>query len=209
MRSTSCGVFQIPSNPCHLSLPTESPLCRARFVHTSSLAGPQHGRRSSSLWPQEHSSSRSRSGGARRRWHPRPRSSTSLPPSAARACSPPPPSSARPWLPLVVLTRPPVVLLFSSLSNAGAARCRGGRRAVEAGALEHIPAEGHRAVQAAPLRELFRRLRAASGRGGHRMALLALSVVASVKCALTGKRNDRRYVLHYILVFTVDFVPLS
>ena len=66
-------------------------------------------------------------------------------------------------------------LLFSS----GAARRRGGRRAVEAGALEHIPAESLRAVQTALPGRKFRRLRRAeSDRGGRRMALSAPSCVA-------------------------------
>ena len=63
--------------------------------------------------------------------------------------------------------------------SPGAAHHRGGRRAVEAGVLEHIPAEGLRAVQTALPGRKFRRLRRAeSDRGGRRMALLAPSSVA-------------------------------
>ena len=63
--------------------------------------------------------------------------------------------------------------------SSGAARRRGGRRAVEAGALEHLLAEGLRAVRAVVRRLKFRRLRRAeSDRGGRRMALLAPSCVA-------------------------------
>ena len=46
----------------------------------------------------------------------------------------------------------------SPLSPA-AARRRGGHRALKAGAFEHLPAEGHRAVQAALPGQKFRRLR--------------------------------------------------
>jgi hypothetical protein len=60
--------------------------------------------------------------------------------------------------------------------SPGAAHHRGGRRAVEAGALEHLLAEGLRAVQTALQGQKFRRLRRAeSDRGGRRMALLAPS----------------------------------
>ena len=60
--------------------------------------------------------------------------------------------------------------------SLGAARHRGGRRAVEAGALEHLLAEGLRAVQTAlPGQKFWRLRRAESDRGGRRMALLAPS----------------------------------
>ena len=65
--------------------------------------------------------------------------------------------------------------------SPGAARHRGGRRAVEAGVLEHIPAEGLRAVQTALPDRKFRRLRRAeSDRGGRQMALSAPSSSSSV-----------------------------
>ena len=58
--------------------------------------------------------------------------------------------------------------------SAGATRRRGGRHALEAGALEHFLAEGLRALHAGLLGEKFSRLRRARGdRGGRRMALLA------------------------------------
>jgi hypothetical protein len=63
--------------------------------------------------------------------------------------------------------------------SPGAARHRGGRRAVEAGVLEHLLAEGLRAVQTALPGQKFRRLRRAeSDRGGRWMALSAPSCVA-------------------------------
>ena len=50
--------------------------------------------------------------------------------------------------------------------SPGAARRRGGHRALKAGALQHLSAEGHRAVQAAfPGRKIRRLRRAESDRG--------------------------------------------
>ena len=124
-------------------------------------------------WAQRHILARRSSGGERRPCHPRPSSCTYFLPSVACVCCPPAASSSRLLLPPVVLTLPPVVLLSSPLS-LGAARRRGGCRALEAGALEHLLAEGLRAVRAAVRRRKFRRLRRAqSDRGGRRMALLA------------------------------------
>ena len=64
--------------------------------------------------------------------------------------------------------------------SPGAARHRGGRRAVEAGALEHIPAEGLRAVQKRFQANNFGACGgpSESDRGGRRMALSAPSCVA-------------------------------
>ena len=63
--------------------------------------------------------------------------------------------------------------------SPGAAHRRGGRCALEAGALEHLPAKGLRVVQVALQGQKFRRLRRAeSDRGGRRMALLAPSCAA-------------------------------
>ena len=60
--------------------------------------------------------------------------------------------------------------------SAGAAHHRGGHRALKAGALKHLLAEGLRVVPAALLGQKNRRLRRAeSGRGDRCMALLALS----------------------------------
>ena len=87
-----------------------------------------------------------------------------------------------PFAPARVLTRPPVVALLSPLSP-GAARRRGGRRVVEAGALEHVPAEGHRTVRAAlPGRKIRRLRRAESDRGGRRVMLLAPSCGFMCSC---------------------------
>ena len=64
---------------------------------------------------------------------------------------------------------------LASLSP-GAAHHRGGRRALEAGALEHLLAEGLREVREAVRRRKFRRLRRAqSNLGRRRMALMAPS----------------------------------
>ena len=72
-----------------------------------------------------------------------------------------------------VLTRPPVVPV-SSPRSPGAARHRGGRRALEAGALEDLAAKFIRVAQAALPGQKFRRLRRAeSDRRGRCMALLA------------------------------------
>ena len=81
-----------------------------------------------------------------------------------------------------------------SLLSPGAARHRGGCRAVEAGVLEHIPAEGLRAVQTALPDRKYRRLRRAeSDRGGRRMALLAPSRWLSYRVGGTFHKGPARW----------------
>ena len=81
-----------------------------------------------------------------------------------------------------MLTRPLVVALLSPLSP-GAAHRRGGRRGLEAGALEQVPVEGLRTVRAALPGRKFRRLRRAeSDRGGRRVTLLAPSCGFMCSC---------------------------
>ena len=167
----------IPSLPACLQL---NPLLRARsrpFICIGRSSTPAAETTTSFSWAQRHFMARGSSGGERRPCHPRPSSCTYFLPSIACVCCPPAASSARLLLPPAVLTRPPVVLFsLLSLQVLQPARHRGGRCALEAGALEHLPAKGLRVVQAALPGQKFRRLRRAeSDRGGRRMALSAPS----------------------------------
>ena len=97
-----------------------------------------------------------------------------------------------------------LVVICKTLLIRGA----GGRRAVEAGALEHLLAEGLRAVQTAFPGQRFRRLRRAeSDRGGRRMALSAPSCIecgvsypvwgyfSGVRCGWSGRKWSKFFLL--------------
>ena len=156
-------------------------------------------------WAHRHILASGRSGGARRRCHPRPSSSTYFLPLVACVCCPPAASSARLLLP-AHRAHPATGRPALSPLSPGAARRRGGRRALEAGALEHFLAESLRPLQAGLLGEKFRRLRRARGdHGGRRMALLAPCVWLSYlefggtflrgRCGWSGQKWSKIFLL--------------
>ena len=159
--------IQIPSNPCHLSLPTESLAqslvpsigMRSQVVSMAFVTTVVFLVAAGAPFTQETLGLRAATlpSSTKLIYMIFAFSSTCLLPTNGLLCPP--------FAPARRAHAPTGRPALSPLS-AGAARCRGGHGALKAGALEHLLAEGHRAVQAAPMGQKFRRLRRAESDRG-------------------------------------------